>query len=131
MIPVDTNIVLRFLTGQPAAQFEAAKALFAKGGIFISSPAMFEVFFTLTGSVLGLTDDDAFDALEALFMLPGVQVQDRTSFEAAIRLARQGVPFKDACILAFSGEADEVVTFDRQFVKRAARASASPAVRLP
>lgn len=131
MISVDTNVVLRFLTGQPPAQLEAAKALFAKGGIFISSPAVFEVYFTLTGSVLGLTDDDAFDALEVLFVLPGVQVQDRAHFETAIGLARRGVPFKDACILAFSGGADEAVTFDKQFVKRAATAGASPAVRLP
>lgn len=131
MISVDTNIVLRFLTGQPAAQFEAAKALFAKGGVFISSPAVFEVFFTLTGSVLGVSELDACDALEALCVLPAVQVQDRAQFEAAIGLARQGVPFKDACILAFSVEANEVVTFDRQFIKRALRAGTSPAVRLP
>ena len=65
MISVDTNVILRFLTGQPAAQFEAAKALFEKGGLFISSPAVFEVFFTLTGGVLGFSDVDAFDALGA------------------------------------------------------------------
>ena len=131
MISVDTNVILRFLTGQPAAQFEAAKALFEKGDLFISSPAVFEVFFTLTGSVLGFSDGDAFDALDALFALNGIQVQDRTHFEAAIRLARRGVPFKDACILAFSSEADEVATFDRQFIKRAIGAGAKPVVRLP
>lgn len=88
MISVDTNVILRFLTGQPAAQFASAKALFESGGLFISSPAVFEVFFTLTGSVLGFSDDDAFDALDALFALNGVQVQDRAHFEAALRLAR-------------------------------------------
>ena len=92
---------------------------------------MFVVSFTLTGGVLGFSGDDAFDALDALFLLPDVRVQDRVHFEAAIRLARQGVPFKDACILAFSSEADEVATFDRQFIKRAIGTGAKPVVRLP
>ena len=74
MIAIDTNIILRFLTRQPKAQFEVS---------------------------------------------------------AAIRIARQGMPFKDAFVLAFSAEADQLVTFDRAFVKRAARLQLKPKVDFP
>ena len=130
MIAVDTNVILRFLTREPAAQFESAKALFESGGLFISSPVVFEVFFTLTGAVLAFSDKDALNALEALFSLPGVSVQDLAAFEAAMSHVRQGLPFKDACVLAFSQEADELVTFDRQFARQADKLRLHPAVRL-
>ena len=129
MIAVDTNVILRLLTREPEAQFKSAKALFERGGLFISSPVVFEVFFTLTGTILAFSDEDALNALEALFSLPEVLVQDVATFEAAIGHARQGLPFKDACVLAFSREADELVTFDRQFAKRAEKLGLHPAVK--
>ena len=131
MIAVDTNVILRFLTREPEAQFKSARALFERGGLFISSPVVFVVFFTLTGTILALSDEDALTALEALFSLPGVSVQEAGAFEAAIAHARQGLPFKDACVLAFSREADELVTFDRLFAKRAAKLGLRPAVKAP
>ncbi len=94
MIAIDTNIILRFLTRQPKAQFEVARRLFRKGGLFVS-------------------------------------VQNAVEVSAAIRIARQGMPFKDAFVLAFSAEADQLVTFDRAFVKRAARLQLKPKVDFP
>ena len=131
MIALDTNVILRFLTRTPETHFKAARALFESGGLFISSPVIFEVFFTLTGTVLAVADADALDALDALFALPGVTVQDRAAFETAIGYARQGLPFKDACVLAFSHPASELVTFDRQFAKRANKLGMLPVVRQP
>ena len=128
LIAVDTNVILRFLTHTPDAQFKSAKALFERGDLFISSPVVFEVFFTLTGMVLAFSDEDALNALEALFSLPGVSVQELAAFEAAISHARHGLPFKDACVLAFSRQADELVTFDRQFSRRAAKLGLRPPV---
>jgi predicted nucleic-acid-binding protein len=55
LIAIDTNIILRFLTRQPKAQFEAARGLFRKGSLFISTPVVMEVYFTLTGSVLAFS----------------------------------------------------------------------------
>jgi predicted nucleic acid-binding protein len=66
LIAIDTNVILRFLTRQPKAQFEAARALFRKGGLFISTPVVMEAYFTLTGSVLGFSDAQALDALDAV-----------------------------------------------------------------
>jgi predicted nucleic acid-binding protein len=131
LIAIDTNIILRFLTRQPKAQFEVARRLFRKGGLFVSVPVVMEVFFTLTGSVLEFADDQALEALDAVLRLPGVSVQNAVEVSAAIRIARQGMPFKDAFVLAFSAEADQLVTFDRAFVKRAARLQLKPKVDFP
>jgi predicted nucleic acid-binding protein len=112
LIAIDTNIILRFLTRQPKAQFEVARRLFRKGGLFVSVPVVMEV-------------------LDAVLRLPGVSVQNAVEVSAAIRIARQGMPFKDAFVLAFSAEADQLVTFDRAFVKRAARLQLKPKVDFP
>lgn len=101
----DTNVILRFLTRKPKAQFEAARSLFHKGGLFVSTPVVMEVYFTLTGSVLAFSDGHALEALDAVLRLPGVSVQNTEEIFAAIGFARQGMPFKDACVLAFSGGA--------------------------
>ena len=131
MIAIDTNIILRFLTRQPKAQFEAARDLFRKGGLFVSIPVVMEAYFTLTGSVLAFSDDHALDALDAVLQLPGVAVQHAEGVFAAIAYARQGLPFKDACVLAFSADAERLLTFDKPFVRRAAKLKLKPAVQAP
>lgn len=131
LIAIDTNIILRFLTRQPKAQFEAARELFRKGGLFISTPVVMEVYFTLTGSVLGFSDDHALQALDAVLGLPGVEVQHADEVFAAIAYARQGLPFKDACVLAFSAEAKRLLSFDKAFAKRAAKLKLQPVVQHP
>ena len=81
--------------------------------------------------MLEFSDDQALEALEAVLHLPGVSVQNASEVFAAIRTARQGMPFKDACVLAFSAEADQLMTFDKAFIKRAARFQLIPKVDLP
>jgi predicted nucleic-acid-binding protein len=130
-VAIDTNIILRFLTRQPKAQFEAARALFRKGGLFISVPVVLEAYFTLTGKVLDFSEDEALGALEAVLQLPGVKVQNAEEIFTAIGFAKQNMPFKDACVLAFSAEADRLMTFDKPFAKRAAKLGLRPEVLVP
>ncbi len=131
VIAIDTNVILRFLTRQPKAQFEAARALFQKGDLFVSTPVVMEVYFTLTGSVLSFSDDQALAALDAVLQLPGVTVHNADEVFTAIGYARQGMPFKDACVLAFSTPATSLLTFDKAFVKHAARLKLKPVVQTP
>lgn len=128
---IDTNIILRFLTRQPKAQFDAARALFRKGSLFVSVPVVMEVYFTLTGNVLDFSDDEALGALEAVLQLPGVTVQNAEEVFDAVGFAKQGMPFKDACVLAFSAGASRLVTFDKPFAKRAAKLGLRPEVMVP
>lgn len=90
-----------------------------------------EVYFTLTGNVLAFADDHALEALDAVVNLPGVHVQHSDEIFAAITYAKQGMPFKDACVLAFSAEASRLMTFDKPFVKRAAKLKLRPVVQAP
>ena len=90
-----------------------------------------EAYFTLTGSVLAFSDDHAPDALDAVLQLPGVAVQHAEEVFAAIAYARQGLPFKDACVLAFSADAERLITFDKPLVRRAAKLKLKPAVQAP
>lgn len=130
MIAIDTNVILRFLTRQPKAQFEAARALFQKGDLFVCTPVVMEVYFTLTGSVLAFSDAQALAAMDAVLQLPGVTVQSADEVFAAIAYARPGMPFKDACVLAFSASATDLRTFDKGFVKHAARLKLKPPVQI-
>ena len=102
-----------------------------KGGLFVSTPVVMEVYFTLTGSVLAFSDEHALEALDAVLRLPGVEVQQANEVFAAIAYARQGLPFKDACVLAFSADASRLVTFDKPFAKRAAKLKLRPVVQVP
>jgi predicted nucleic-acid-binding protein len=131
LIAIDTNIILRFLTRQPKAHFEAARELFRNGGLFVSTPVVMEAYFTLTGSVLDFSDEHALEALEAVLRLPGVEVQHADEVFVALAYAQQGLPFKDACVLAFSASAEELMTFDKPFAKRAAKLKLQPVVRHP
>ena len=131
LIAIDTNIILRFLTRQPKVQFDAARALFRKGGLLVSVPVVMEVYFTLTGNVLDFSEDEALSALDAVLQLPGVTVQNAETVFAAVGFAKLGMPFKDACVLAFSAEASQLVTFDKPFVKRAAKLGLLPEVLAP
>ena len=131
VISIDANVILRFLTRQPKPQFEAARALFHKGDLFVSTPVVMEVYFTLTGSVLAFSEVQALAALEAVLQLPGVTVQSADQVFAAISYARRGMPFKDACVLAFSTTATKLLTFDKAFVKTTARLKLKPEVQTP
>jgi predicted nucleic acid-binding protein len=81
LIAIDTNIILRFLTRQPKAQFQAARSLFRKGGLFVSTPVVMEVYFTLTGSVLAFEDQHALEASDAVLRLPGVEASRLVTFD--------------------------------------------------
>ena len=131
LIAIDTNIILRFLTRQPKAQFEVARDLFRKGGLFVSVPVVMEVYFTLTGNVLDFGEAETLSALEAVLKLSGVRVQSASEIFTAIDFSKQGMPFKDACVLAFSAEANKLVTFDKPFAKRATRLGLRPEVLIP
>jgi hypothetical protein len=60
-----------------------------------------------------------------------VAVQHADETFGAIAYARQGLPFKDACALAFSADAAKLITFDNPFAKRSAKLALKPRVESP
>ncbi len=120
MISIDTNIIIRLLTGDDPAQFKKAKALFENETIFITISVVLESEWVLRYA-FQLKPLDIIDAFLALFGLPNVKLEDEAVIFDAIEWHKLGLDFADAIHLAKSHNAQAFATFDKRLVKTAAR----------
>jgi len=120
---VDTNILLRFLSGEPARQAMAAKKLFADAAagevvLDISPVIVAETIYTLL-SFYGVERKEAAGKLLMLLRQPGLKIRDAAQvFSALERLGTTQPGFADAFLAA--GGAQEnvaVASFDRDLDK--------------
>lgn len=116
---VDTNILLRFLSGLPVEQAGAAKRLFeqaATGAVTLEvSPVIVaEAVYTLV-SFYKVDRGDAAVKVAALLRRRGVKVRDSEQvFGALERLQTSNVGFADAFLAAVGAQEDvPVASFDR------------------
>ena len=75
MISVDTNIIVRLLTGDDRDQFRKAKALFAKEEIVVATTVILESEWDLRYAY-GFKPTEIGDAFKALFGLSNVNSPD-------------------------------------------------------
>ena len=120
MVAVDTNVLVRLLTNDHAAQAARAAAVFESGPVFIPKSVLLETEWVLRYSY-GLGTAAIVRALRAVLGLPNVSVEDPNAVVVALRLCEQGLEFADALHVASSASAERFVTFDARLVKRAAR----------
>lgn len=120
---LDTNVLLRFLAGQPAKQAEAAKRLFeaaaaGNASLEISPVIVAEAMYTLV-SFYEVDRVDAAAKLAALLRRRGVKVRDGEQvFGALERLQKTNVGFADAFLAAGGADAGvPVASFDRDLDK--------------
>ena len=120
---VDTNILLRFLSGEPAAQAGAARNLFARAGegkivLDISPVIVAETLYTLV-SFYSVERKTAAENLSALLQQRGVKLRDANQVLSALeRLQTASVGFADAFLAAGAAEeAVPIASFDRDFDK--------------
>jgi len=123
MTAVDTNVVVRLLTGDDPKQAAAARSLFAAGPIWIAKTVLLETSWVLK-SVYGLEDGPVRDALTKLVGLKNVHAEDKPSIAAALALTAHGIELADALHLTSRPPGAAFVSFDRSFVRRANRAGA-------
>jgi predicted nucleic acid-binding protein len=120
---VDTNVLLRFLCGEPVPQAEASRKLFAAAAsgevvLDVSPVIVAEAMYTLI-SFYGVERKEAADKLSALLLRRGVRVRDASQvFSALERLHTVNAGFADA-FLAAGGVEDKVAvaSFDRDLDK--------------
>ena len=124
MIAVDTNVLVRLLTGDDAKQEAAARSLFAAGPIWIAKTVLLETGWVLR-SLYGFEESVIRDAFTKLLGLKNVQIEDEPSVAAALALTLHGIEFADAIHLSSRPSGATFVSFDRSFVRRAKRAGAS------
>jgi predicted nucleic-acid-binding protein len=120
MIAIDTNVLVRLLTADDAAQTRRAAALFEQGDIFLPKTVLLETEWVLRFSYQ-LSRPTIVTALKNVLGLAQVKVEDGFTLAAALTLFESGMDFADALHLASSRDAAQFATFDTQLKKRADR----------
>ena len=113
MKAIDTNVVLRLITGDDERQTVRAQTLLDDGPVTITPSVAMEVEWVLRSGYRwppGLIAD----ALNAFISLDQVEVEDRVKLDWAIDRLRQGADFADMLHLLAAHQADAFVTFDRK-----------------
>jgi predicted nucleic-acid-binding protein len=121
MTAVDTNVVVRLLTGDEPRQTAAARALFAAGPIWIARTVFLETAWVLR-SLYGFDESAIRGAFTKLLGLKNVHAEDESSLAAALALTAHGIDLADAMHLSGRPPGARFVSFDKAFVQRARRA---------
>ena len=133
MLAVDTNVVIRFLVDDDAAQHKRAVALFRKHSIWLSRTVLMESEWVLR-SVYDFEASEIAQAFICLIGLPNVICDAPPALTESIKAMEQGMDFADALHLqcATNAACDEgFATFDGRFIKRAGKQWPETKLRLP
>jgi predicted nucleic-acid-binding protein len=117
-LAVDTNVVVRYLVKDDAAQSARARDIVHSAPIFVSPTVVLECDWVLRG-LYGFSRRQALGALEAFCGTPNVNVGEATTVKRALRLAELGLDFADALHLAQAEDCKAFATFDRRLARRA------------
>jgi predicted nucleic-acid-binding protein len=119
MIGVDTNIIVRLLTGDDLAQAAKAKTFFKAASVFIPETVMLEAEWVLRHAY-DFTPESIHDAFMGLCGLPNVTLANPHTMMTALQWYGEGMDFGDALHLAQSQACASFVSFDRKFAQKAA-----------
>ena len=119
---VDTNVILRFLTGEPENQAARAKKLFAANEsgelvLRVASLVVAEVVFVLSGKIYGYQRNEVASALIPFLQSPTLDVENRDVLLLALELFRDhSIDYVDACLAAEARLRGHLLTsFDGDF----------------
>ncbi|MBA3811564.1 MAG: type II toxin-antitoxin system VapC family toxin [Caulobacteraceae bacterium] len=129
MLAIDTNLVVRFLTGDHRSQSAKVKALIARETVFVATTVLLEVEWVLR-SVYKFGAPKIQDRLTAFIGLPNVVLEDAARVAAALDAMAGGLDFADALHLAAAENCEAFLSFDRGLAKAAAAMGGIP-VRAP
>lgn len=127
MRAIDTNVIVRYLTGDDPAQADKARAVIGHEPVFVPRTVALEVEWVLRG-VYDMPTSRVISALRALAGLPGVSVEDAPMVARAIDWAEGGMDFADALHLAAAAGCESLLTFDKRFARSAARRGGVPVI---
>jgi len=130
MIAVDTNVLVRLLTGDDREQSAAARSLFAAQQIWIAKTVLLETGWVL-GSLYGFEASAIREAFTKLLGLRNVRVEDEPSVAAALALTMHGIELADAMHLSSRPHSTAFFSFDQSFVRRAKRSGVANVSGIP
>ncbi|ESY92477.1 type II toxin-antitoxin system VapC family toxin [Mesorhizobium australicum] len=116
MLAIDTNLVVRYLTGDHPEQSSRARRLIDGGRVFVATTVILEVEWVLR-SAYGYMPPEIARTLRAFGGLTTVEIEDAVIVAAALDLAERGMDFADALHLGKSTHCDGFVTFDRKLIQ--------------
>lgn len=129
MLAIDTNVIVRFLTGDDPAQARRARRLIETETVFVSTTALLETEWVLR-SAYGYSAALAQKALAAFAGLPRVVLEDAPLVAAALACMARGMDFADALHLGRAEGCAAFASFDKRLA-RLARSLGGRAVRSP
>ena len=115
----DTNVLVRFLTNDPASQADAATRILGSPDvrILLTDAVVAEVCYVMT-RVAGASRADVAARLVDVMSLPSIHVGDRFVLTDALHLwTHEGIGFLDAYLCALTRRTPQtaVLSFDRDF----------------
>ena len=99
MLAIDTNLIVRYLTGDHPQQARKAKALIDSEPVFVCKTVLLETEWVLR-SVFGFTPTKIAKALTDFAGLPRVTLEDAAIIATALDWMAGGMDFADALHLA-------------------------------
>ena len=129
MLAIDTNILVRYLTGDHPKQSAKARTLVDGHEVYVGGTVMLETEWVLRG-VYGFTPAQVCRALRAFAGLAQVSIETPARIAQALDRAERGMDFADALHLGGAEDCEAFVTFDRKLVK-AAQSAGIDTVREP
>jgi predicted nucleic-acid-binding protein len=132
MRAVDTNVLVRALVRDDAAQAAKAEEILARDEVFVPVTVMLELEWVLR-SRYGFTAEKVAQALALLCAMPRVSVGEADAVRHAAARVAKGWDFADALHHALSQGCEDFLSFDEQLIKRSARAvpKAQPPLKRP
>lgn len=124
MVAVDTNVLVRLLTGDDPTEEAVARAVFASGPVWIGKTVFLETAWVL-GRLYEFEADAIRDGFTKLLGLRNVHIEDEAAVAAALALTKEGIEIADALHLTTRPTGATFVSFDKSFVRRAKRAGAA------
>ena len=113
MFAVDTNVVVRYLTGDDAEQFAKVNALIGGQDVYVCTTVLLETEWVLRRTYL-FSRERVVAALAAFAGLPRVTLQDPALAAKALDWTRYGMDFADALHLAEAQGCEAFVSFDQR-----------------
>lgn len=123
MPAIDTNVIVRYLTGDDATQARATRQLVDGGDITLSCTVLLETEWVLR-SLYGYDRQRIHAALTAFAGLSNVELDEPARAARALDWFAKGMDFADALHLAACREGETFVTFDRKLATAARKADA-------
>jgi predicted nucleic-acid-binding protein len=115
---IDTNIVLRLITGDDEPQTMRALAFLKAQPVVVTLSVAMEVEWVLRSAYQWSRAEIA-DALTAFSALEHVEFEQRTGMDWAVTRLRNGAAFADMIHAISASDTDAFVTFDRKLAPSA------------